>query len=52
MLLLSDPVESCLSQIFHARRLCFEPFEPEAAIDAEIERLAYGNAFSLLKHMY
>lgn len=52
MVLLSDPVGSCLSQIFHARRLGFEPFEPEASIDAEIERLACGNAFSLLKHIY
>ena len=52
VVLLSDPVGSCLSQIFYARRLGFEPFEPEASIDAESERLACGNAFSLLKHIY
>tara|TARA_B100001093_G_scaffold118624_1_gene111218 strand:- start:1675 stop:2424 length:750 start_codon:yes stop_codon:yes gene_type:complete len=52
VVLLRDPVERCLSQVFHARRLGFEPLEPEAAIDAEIERLADGSAYSLQKHSY
>ena len=52
VVLLRDPVERCLSQIFHARRLGFESLEPEAALDAESERLASGSAFSLQKHSY
>ena len=43
IVLLRDPVERCLSQIFHARRLGFETLEPEAAIAAEAERLASGD---------
>ena len=50
--LLRDPVERCLSQVFHARRLGFEALEPEAALAAEAERLASGNADSLQKHSY
>ena len=52
VVLLRDPVERCLSQVFHARRLGFEPLETEAALDAESERLANGQAFSLQKHSY
>ena len=52
VVLLRDPVERCLSQVFHARRLGFEPLETEAALDAESERLASGQAFSLQKHSY
>ena len=52
VVLLRDPVERCLSQVFHAQRLGFEPLEPEEAIDAEIERLSNGSAFSLQKHSY
>ena len=52
VVLLRDPVERCLSQVFHARRLGFEPLEPEAALDAESERLASGSEFSLQKHSY
>ena len=52
VVLLRDPVERCLSQVFHARRLGFEPLETEAALDAESERLASGHAFSLQKHSY
>ena len=52
LVLLRDPVERCLSQVFHARRLGFEHLEPEAAIDAENQRLADGSAFSLQKHSY
>ena len=52
VVLLRDPVERCLSQVFHARRLGFEPLELEAAIDAEVERLSDGNLFSLQRHSY
>lgn len=52
IVLLRDPVERCLSQVFHARRLGFEALEPEAALAAEAERLASGNADSLQKHSY
>jgi hypothetical protein len=40
IVLLRDPVERSLSQVFHARRLGFEPLELEAALAAEAERLA------------
>lgn len=40
IVLLRDPVERALSQVFHARRLGFEPLELEAALAAEPERLA------------
>ena len=40
IVLLRDPVERALSQVFHARRHGFEPLEPEAALAAEAERLA------------
>ena len=33
--LLRDPVERALSQVFHARRLGFEPLEPAEALAAE-----------------
>jgi len=52
VVLLRDPVERCLSQVFHARRLGFEPLEPEEAIDAENQRLSDGSAFSRQKHSY
>ena len=52
IVLLRDPVERCLSQVFHARRLGFEALEPEAALAAEAERLASGNPESLQKHSY
>jgi len=52
VVLLRDPVERCLSQIFHARRLGFELLEPAAALDAESERLASGSVLSLQKHSY
>lgn len=40
IVLLRDPVERCLSQYFHARRLGFESLELEAALAAEATRLA------------
>ena len=39
IVLLRDPVERALSQVFHARRHGFEPLELEAALAAETERL-------------
>ena len=52
IVLLRDPVERCLSQIFHARRLGFEALEPEAAIAAEAQRLATGDPLHRQKHSY
>jgi len=52
IVLLRDPVERCLSQVFHARRLGFERLNPEDAINAEAERLASGSEFSYQKHSY
>ena len=52
IVLLRDPVERCLSQVFHARRLGFETLNPEDAINAETARLASGDPFSLQKHSY
>ena len=40
IVLLRDPVERALSQVFHAQRLGFEPLELHAALAAEAERLA------------
>jgi hypothetical protein len=40
IVLLRDPVERTLSQVFHAQRHGFEPLELEAALAAEPERLA------------
>ena len=39
IVLLRDPVERTLSQVFHARRLGFEPLALEQALAAEPERL-------------
>ena len=52
IVLLRDPVERALSQVFHARKRGFEPLEPAAAIAAEAERLASGDPVSLQKHSY
>ena len=40
IVLLRDPVERALSQLFHSRRLGLEPLEPESALAAEPERMA------------
>ena len=40
IVLLRDPVSRTLSQVFHSYRLGFERLEPEAALEAEAERLA------------
>ena len=52
LVLLRDPVERALSQIFHARKRGFEPLEPAAAITAEADRLASGDPNHLQKHSY
>ena len=52
VVLLRDPVERALSQIFHARKRGFEALSPTDAIAAEEERLASGCAISLQKHSY
>ena len=52
IVLLRDPVERALSQVFHARRHGFEPLKVEDALAAETERLASGNAYSFQKHSY
>lgn len=44
ILLLRDPVERTLSQVFHSRRLGLEPLDPEQALAAERERLAGAEA--------
>ena len=40
IVLLRDPVERCLSGLFHSIRLGLEPLPPAAALAAEAERLA------------
>jgi hypothetical protein len=44
IVLLRDPVERTLSQVFHARRLGFEPLPLEQALAAETQRLAGAEA--------
>lgn len=44
ILLLRDPVERALSQLFHSRRLGFETLPAEQALAAECERLAGADA--------
>ena len=52
IVLLRDPVERAISQLFHARKRGFEPLEPADAFAAESQRLASGAAYSLQKHSY
>jgi len=52
IVLLRDPVERTLSQVFHARRHGFEALEVADALAAEPERLATGGAYSFQKHSY
>ena len=44
LVLLRDPVERCLSQYFHSRRLGLEPLPLEQALAAEQQRLAGAEA--------
>ena len=52
IVLLRDPVERALSQVFHAQRKGFEPLGLKQALAAEPERLASGNPYNLQKHSY
>ncbi|MBO75467.1 MAG: sulfotransferase [Flavobacteriales bacterium] len=52
LVLLRDPVERALSQVFHARKRGFETLDPAEAIAAEPGRLADGDPESLQKHSY
>ena len=52
IVLLRDPVERTLSQVFHARKRGFESLMPEEALAAEASRLQSGNPESLQKHSY
>ena len=52
VVLLRDPVERTISQLFHARKRGFEPLNPAEALAAEPERLQSGDPISLQKHSY
>ena len=52
IVLLRDPVERAISQVFHAQRLGFEPLPVDEALAAEQGRLATGGAYSFQKHSY
>lgn len=52
IILLRDPVERTLSQIFHAKRHGFEKLDVVEAIEAERDRLESGSIYSLQKHSY
>ncbi|WP_051411037.1 sulfotransferase [Synechococcus sp. CC9616] len=52
IVLLRDPVERALSQVFHARKRGFERLEPADALKAECKRLATKDPYSLQKHSY
>lgn len=43
LVLLRDPVERALSQLFHSQRLGFEPLQPHDAFRAEADRLEAAN---------
>ena len=52
IVLLRDPVERAISQVFHARRHGFENLGIAEALAAEPERLSSGNIYSFQKHSY
>ena len=52
IVLLRDPVERAISQVFHAQRLGFEPLPIDEALAAEQSRLAIGEPYSFQKHSY
>ena len=52
IVLLRDPVERAISQVFHAQRLGFEPLPIDEALAAEQSRLATGDPYSFQKHSY
>ncbi len=52
IVLLRDPVERTISQVFHAKRHGFEKLDIEGALNSEKERLEKGDNYSLQKHSY
>ena len=52
IVLLRDPVERAISQVFHAQRRGFEPLPVDEAFAAEQDRLATGDPYSFQKHSY
>ena len=48
-MLLRDPMERTVSQVFHAKRNGYEPLELEEALSAEAHRLASSDPFRLQK---
>ena len=52
IVLLRDPVERAISQVFHAQRLGFEPLPIDQALAAEQDRLATWDPYSFQKHSY
>ena len=52
VVLLRDPVERTISQLFHARKRGFETLKPADALAAEPQRLQSGDPVSLQKHSY
>ena len=52
IVLLRDPVERAISQVFHAQRLGFEALPVDEALAAEQGRLATGDPYSFQKHSY
>lgn len=52
IILLRDPVERTISQIYHSKQRGFEELSPKMALEAESERLKNGGIISLQKHSY
>lgn len=52
IILLRDPVNRAISQIFHAQKRGFEPLDIEEAINAEAKRLSSGSLISMQRHSY
>ena len=52
IVLLRDPVERALSQVFHARKRGFENLKLEEALEAESSRMQSGDPESLQKQSY
>lgn len=52
IVLLRDPVERTISQIYHSKQRGFDKLPPKVALEAESERLRNGGIESLQKHSY
>ena len=52
IILLRDPVERTISQIYHSRKRGFETLGPQDAIEAEQSRMSTGNIYNIQKHSY